>query len=361
MDYKKMSLSLPPLQPSGPDPTLIIALIVLGLVVYAAMRQMQKKNGDDDAPNAPKPPPPPPPTPPTKAEQAEQMKACKFRGAQHGTCTFDPSSAKVVLKCHDGYYGSGCMKRCITSGNKATKYTAGFEEGPSKATCECPSSYHFLNTDVSTGCEAGSAEGDHCEAGFHGQRCQLSGTYKDCMNGCTLDNSGKCSGNDAFQGSLCQFQADHCTSMDKGANLVGDKCQCSPGFGGAKCTEARVASCKNGGTKSADGKSCKCVPPFAGPECETRLDTCLPDSGPGCTADKAVCPNQSNGSGCDRCVKKGDSVCCSNNYTGCGWAQTTKCVDKNIGSYPCVTQVGNHYMKSGGVEMTAAEVSSYRT
>ncbi|MAB55750.1 MAG: hypothetical protein CMN93_07735 [Synechococcus sp. CPC35] len=180
---------------------------------------------------------------PSAAAEAAQLTACQSRGVQHGTCMLNPSTNEVQVKCDPGFYGAsagaGCALRCATGGVKATAYTPGFEGGVAgAATCACPSSYHFVNSDPRTGCELGDETGDgNCEAGFHGEHCDKSGEYKNCQNG-TQDSTGACQCTGGHVGDLCQYPSDWCTKKDTGATFdaTNNTCACSTGWEGARCT-----------------------------------------------------------------------------------------------------------------------------
>ena len=213
---------------------LVLVLVVAAAAGYYYYTQVLHKSlggGSSSSGGAAGAPPPPPPT---AAEQKAQMAVCKAKGIVHGTCELDAAAGAVYARCDDQWYGPACTRKCPTSPGKAVVYTPGYEGGPSgspnAATCACPSTSHFQNSDVATGCRLGDASGDdNCEAGWHGEKCDQQGDYKNCQHG-TLNSDGSCSPCDAgFQGSLCQFPSDWCTKIDKGATLdaTNDTCTCS--------------------------------------------------------------------------------------------------------------------------------------
>ena len=347
----------------------VVVVAVAGFLVYYT-RVLGKPlaslfgGGTSDAPTPAVAPVAPPNPPPTAAQQKTQMAICEAKRMQHATCMLDPASNAVYGKCDPGYYGQNCLSACPTGGNKATKYTPGFESGSSDAaSCVCEG--HFMNSDPQGGCEIGSALSDaHCEAGWHGAKCDRTGELKSCAHGTQDATTGECVCPSGWVGSLCQFPSDYCTSMDKGATISGDSCVCSAGYEGPRCRTKVPTECKNGGTLSADGKSCACVAPWAGFECQHKLGTCMANSGVGCVPDGQTCMG-TFGSGCDHCkIRKAKNDhpyvgCCSDNYTGCGGSQAAECVDKN--TYPCVTASGSLgvHMMSGGVKMTPKEMATY--
>lgn len=201
---------------------------------------------------------PAPPPPPSAAEQKQQMAVCKAKGIVHGECELNVAAGAVYAKCDEGYYGTGCQKKCPTGPTKAVVYTPGYEGASpaGAATCVCPTSSHFQNSDLQTGCELGDATGSHCESGWHGEKCDMKGEYKNCQHGTQNASTGECDPCDAgYQGSLCQFPSDWCTKADKGATMDGDdKCVCSkdsagnPMYAGPRCQSAGAGYLLENGT-----------------------------------------------------------------------------------------------------------------
>ena len=217
---------------------LLVVLLVAGVGGYFYYTRVASKGQAATAATAATPPPPPPLS---AAEKAQQMEICEAKGITNGICQVDPASNAVYAKCNPGYYGSGCLKKCPMGGLKATVYTPGYEGGsPNEATCKCPSTSHFQNDDVDTGCELTDVTGDACTSGWHGEKCDQSGTFKACSNG-TMNSSGGCTCNSGFQGSQCQYPKDYCTKKDAGATFDESKnpmCVCSTGYAGSRCERA---------------------------------------------------------------------------------------------------------------------------
>lgn len=363
--YPQAAYAPPPLpeRPSrsgGGGGSLLLLLVVLvvaavgGYVYYTKFMDA----GDSEPPATPIKPMP------DAATLKQMTDACVQRGIQHGKCQLNAATNEVSAMCHNGYYGLNCSKKCMTGGTKATKYTAGFEGGVAgAATCVCPSTYHFKNADPQSGCETGSDTGDQCEAGYHGENCDKTGEFVNCQNGTQNATTGACDCRDGWQGEMCQYPKDWCTKKDAGATMPASTCVCSAEYKGARCTEAAagyVAECQNGGTLSTDKTSCSCVAPYYGEQCEHKLPTCKQNSGPGCKTDGTVCTWGRTGADweCGACKPSGATACCSGGTDGCLAAQTPVCKDLN--TYPCATSYG-HFMKSGGVEMTADERKSLST
>lgn len=335
--------------------TFIVVLIASVLYYYYYTHVLKRSlpdlwgGGDSKKGRTPSSNPPDKHTQPTltDTERDHQLKVCESRGVQHGTCMVNPATQTVSAKCDSGFYGTACSQRCVTGGTKATVYTAGFESGSeNEATCKCPATSHFINTDPQSGCRQGDEQGTGtCEAGWHGRKCDKMGAFVSCEHGTQDPATGKC----------VEEGTDHCPD-----GFEGDRCQYRKG--------TLITSCKNGGILMADGTSCKCIPPYAGKTCELELPKCLPNSGKGCQGTGKNCPTFATFTlaGCDYCKTSNQPSsakwkgCCSENYEGCLASQAPQCVDKN--TYPCVTDTNSlgHYMISSGVEMTPEQVQSYR-
>lgn len=361
-----------PVRVKGADHTMLFFLLVVAVVVLIGYVYVSKP-AETPAPEAVAQPVAVPTRPPlSPEEEAEEMKACQFRGVQHGTCMVDPSSNKVYAKCDNGYYGPNCSKKCVTGGTKLTVYTPGFEaDSPAAATCVCPATSHFQNADPQSGCQLSSEMGELCESGWHGAKCDQQGDFTSCGPHGTQGSDGKCRCTGGYAGANCEYASDWCSKKDKGATMDSSfKCVCSATYTGTRCqtpaagyveTATGPAKCQNNGTV-VDGK-CKCTPPWAGELCQYQLDTCKKGSGPGCKPDGSKCKDaggagnwfSSKGEGCNKC----DDCCGTGKATGCGANQTPRCSDNN--SYPCVTSndSNGHYMKSGGKEMSGSEVNLY--
>lgn len=325
-----MAIGAPASSPYGPPPlptrsapvssgghgmTLLVVVLVVAAVAYYYYTQVLHKSlgGGDASAAASSSSSAPAPPPPTAAEQKTQTAVCKAKGIVHGTCELDAAAGAVYAKCDDQWYGTACNRKCPTSAGKAVVYTAGYEGGPTgspnAATCACPSTSHFQNSDLTTGCRLGDASGDgNCEAGWHGEKCDQQGDYKNCQHG-TLNTDGSCSPCDAgYEGSLCQFPSDWCTKIDKGATLdaTNDTCTCSNDSAGnpmytstSRCQEAASGYVISGSGTAAKAKPWKdswqsidasaTVQYVAGDIKQAGCANCNDASGAPCTKDVKLC------------------------------------------------------------------------
>lgn len=259
----------------------LVIVILMGVGVYVYYTKYYKPKSDPGSEhNDPKPKQDPNPELTEEAEK-EQMRVCKAKGVQHGTCMLDPGSNTIYARCEAGYYGEGCSRKCVTSNTKAVVYKSGFEAGsPNAATCECEG--HFQNSDPQSGCVLGNEAGDHCEADWHGSKCDKKGEYN-------------------------ALPANYCTSKDKTATVVGNKCVCSDGWTGPHCTTKAIDVSKEqvtfigGSPAEAGNESCG-----NSHNCTQKVDLCAllqeKEGGvEGCSSITSLCDHGLVESTGDRC------------------------------------------------------------
>ena len=133
-----------------------------------------------------------------------------------------------------------------------------------------------------------------CDAGFFGQRCELSATYQPHSNQllarCLLANchgngqcnaQGKCLCLAGFYGPQCEFRLPQQQQVAAAAAAASDSQQQAQtpsqlGEQSARCSPGSSEGCAGNGQCTAQAK-CKCYAGFAGPNCQER-DLCFEQS-----------------------------------------------------------------------------------